>query len=89
MKVFAILDPTTHGLREDVIQEVLPVDVEKIRNVPVSAAGDCDQRFCAESCARILRVRDVYKMGRRYKEEDESSSGGPRVGKTCMSLMLW
>lgn len=73
LKVCVILDPHTHGWREDVLREVLPFGVENTCNVSVSTTGGCDQRFWAESCDGILRVRHVYKMGRRYKEEEESS----------------
>lgn len=45
IKVYAILDPTTHGWREDILREVLPFDVEKIRNVPVTTARGATNAF--------------------------------------------
>lgn len=66
----------------DVISEVFfPVDVERIKNIPVSNTGCPYERVWIASEDGVFRVRDMYSLALRNQSETSSSNGGDTIWK--------
>lgn len=74
--VDALIDTVHNSWREEVISEVLlPVDKDRILQIPLSTSGAIDERVWTGSNDGVFRVRDMYAMTLREQFEVSSSNG--------------
>lgn len=62
--------------RVDVMKDILlPIDVERIVQIPISSSGGNDEHIWAASEDGMFRVCDVYNLALPANEETFSSNG--------------
>lgn len=63
-----------------------PVDVERIKIIPVSNSGCADERVWIASEDGVFRVRDMYALAIRNQCETSSSNGDDTIWKNIWKL---
>lgn len=85
----AIIDNTTHSWRLDLIFEILlPIDIDRIKLIPLSTTGTPDERIWAAAEDGIFRVRDMYALALSAQNETSSSNGNDPIWKKIWSLHI-
>lgn len=87
--VDVLIDQDSHQWLQDLISAIfLPINVDRILQVPISRRNVPDERVWAASKNGNLRVRDVYHGGLRAKVECSSSIGSDPIWKYMWQLCI-
>ncbi|KAL2931098.1 Tritrans polycis-undecaprenyl-diphosphate synthase, partial [Bienertia sinuspersici] len=76
VKVVEFIDPINRIWRTDLLREILlPMDVERIQNIPLWSTIQTDERYWNASKDGIFRVKDSYHVATEEINDDSSSIG--------------
>lgn len=88
-RVSLLIDPENCSWRNDVLAEVFfSIDVDNIRNIPISQRLPCDERVWTGSVDGVFRVRDAYRIALESENFSSSSSGHDPIWRIIWGLKL-
>lgn len=88
--VDVFLDKDSNRWRMELLKEILlPVDVDRVRLIPVSRSAAKDERVWAASEDGCFRVRDLYSLALQKHNESSCSTGSDPIWKYIYGAFIF